>query len=73
MEPDIERIQKCIDQLSEHFDSVQVFCTRHEMGTDDGTINCTQGQGNWFARYGQIRAWVVRMEESDREQMRERG
>jgi len=55
---DMRRIREACEVLSEHFDSVQIFATRHEMGTDDGTVNVSYGVGNWFARYGQIHQWM---------------
>ena len=41
--------------LREHFDSVQIFCTRHE-GTQ-GTTRVSYGTGDWFARYGVVKLW----------------
>lgn len=60
-DPDIERIEEAMDLLREHFDTVQVFCTRQD---PDGTVNLKIGVGNWFARYGQIKDWVNRAEET---------
>ncbi len=57
---DRDRILKMVEQharqLSEHFDSVQIFCTNQESGTGD-TTHYAFGQGNWFARYGQVAEW----------------
>lgn len=52
--------------LASSFDSVMIFCTKHEEGGD--TAHYSYGVGNWFARYGQITDWlnqerVVRAEE----------
>jgi hypothetical protein len=55
--------------LSEHFDSVQVFATRHEP-TDGGTINVNFGAGNWFARKGQVGEWLIKADERSREEAR---
>jgi hypothetical protein len=44
--------------LSEHFDSVQIFATRHESGAKDGTLHWQQGAGNWYARFGQVQEWL---------------
>lgn len=55
---DMGRIQECLNHLSEHFDTVQIFCTRHEAEIENGTIACTRGIGNWFARKGQVQEWV---------------
>ena len=55
---DLELVKQHVEQLGEHFDSVQIFVTRHEAGELDGTININTGAGNWFARYGHIRNWI---------------
>lgn len=34
-------------QLMEHFDSVQIICTKH---APDGTATYRSGDGNWYAR-----------------------
>jgi hypothetical protein len=63
---DIQRIDKCLQELGEYFDSVHVFATRHEPEVEDGTVSCNKGVGNWFCRYGQIREWVIKREEQQR-------
>ncbi len=59
-----DEVHKIIDahcnQLAEHFDSVQIFVTRHE--EDGGTRFASRGTGNWFAREGQVRAWVKKQD-----------
>lgn len=51
-------VQAHVAQLGEHFDTVQIFCTKHEPGLLDGTINIGLGSGNIFARIGQCSLWV---------------
>lgn len=68
--PDVIRCQEAAQALGEHFDSVQVFATRHEEGTSHGTINIHVGVGNWFARFGQVRDWVVKKEEETKVEIR---
>lgn len=63
---DTERVAKAAESLGEHFDSVQIFCSRHESGSHDGTIRVIKGCGNWFARYGQVREWMIREDEQSR-------
>lgn len=60
---DRERVQKHVNELLDHFDSVQIFTTRHMPAELDGTITCNRGGGNWHSRYGQVREWVVYEEE----------
>lgn len=59
--PDIVLLKATSARLSEHFDTVQIFVTRQ---TSDGTVNCQWGSGNWFARYGQIKQWLVKEDEA---------
>lgn len=66
---DVEIIRKAVDQLGEHFDSVQIFCTRHEGA--EGTGRYAIGGGNWFARYGQIVYWLHQQQEDARQEARE--
>lgn len=53
-------LDKAVADLYEHFDSVQIFATNHENET---TYSQTRGRGNWFARIGNIKAWVVRQDQ----------
>jgi hypothetical protein len=63
---DLRRLREVCQQLGEHFDSVQVFCTRHESGELGGTVNVQYGAGNWFARYGIVECWLVKEKEAMR-------
>ena len=45
-----EELRRHCDQLSEHFDSVQIFVTTGEM-------RGFRGAGNFAARYGQVALW----------------
>ncbi len=67
---DRERLKKSLHELSEHFDSVQILCTRYKGGDDGGTVNISMGEGNWFARYGQMKEWLIREEETSKESRR---
>lgn len=68
--PDVKRIDECLAHLGEHFDSVMIFATRNESGESDGTIRVQKGVGNWYARYGQVRQWIVRVDEDERDNAR---
>jgi hypothetical protein len=61
---DMALIKSHVSVLAEHFDSVQVFCTRHDNQNLKGTINVHYGSGDWFARYGHVSAWL-KSEEKD--------
>lgn len=43
-------------QLTEHFETVQVFVTIHE--SDGNTKSTRWGSGNYFARVGQVQMWL---------------
>lgn len=63
---DVALLKDAAEKLSEHFDSVMIFATRYESNLDGGTINVHWGEGNWFARYGQIMTWLVKQDEQTR-------
>lgn len=63
---DTERVDVALNSLSEHFDSVQIFVTRHEPAEEDGTIHTAKGVGNWFCRYGQVKEWLIAQDERTR-------
>lgn len=66
---DFQMVREHVNALAEHFDSVQIFCTRHE-GSMDATVNVHLGSGNWFARYGFVQNWLIRQDESERSSRR---
>ncbi len=68
-DPDMQLLDKAIESLGEHFETVQIFCTRNS-DDNNGTINAARGTGNWLARFGQVRLWIVGEEERTRSQMR---
>lgn len=62
---DVEKriVERAVDQLGEHFDSVQVFVTKYDSNDGDPiTIELFNGSGNWLTRYGQVKDWVLRRE-----------
>lgn len=63
LDPDMALIARHVDQLQGHFDTVQVLCTRHRTVTHGGTKYWTNGSGNYLARYGQAKEWVLREEQ----------
>lgn len=66
---DRKRIDDAVKTLSEHFDTVQIFVTRHE-GVLGGTVASTIYEGNFYARYGQIREWLLKTEEDMKDSRR---
>lgn len=63
LDEDMKRIRDACEVLSEHYDTVQIFVTRHDAGGVGGTVSATWGSGNWFARHGQVREWLVKDDE----------
>lgn len=61
---DMALVRKHLDLLSEHFDTVQIFCTRYNPNKttdsdEDGTTSrVNMGIGNFFARYGLVAYWL---------------
>lgn len=72
-EPDTEieeakvLVAEALKKLGEHFDAVQIFACRQGGGTKEGVINIAQGLGNWYARYGQAREWLIIQDEGSRQ------
>ena len=56
IDKDMLVIQKHVALLTEHFDTVHVFVTKH-VNNSEGTVQLNHGSGNYFARYGQIVVW----------------
>jgi hypothetical protein len=53
-----------VQRLKHHFDAVQVFAS-FQCGEE--THGLTDGVGNWYARVGQVSAWLDRQEPEDSE------
>lgn len=68
-DPELKLIQDAINTLSEHFDSVHIFVTRHE-NDETGTYSIQRGSGNWWARLGFIKAWLLRQDAQEHEKGR---
>jgi hypothetical protein len=58
---DLAKLRNAAAQLMEHFDTVQIFVTRH-VDYETGTIAAQFGDGNWYARRGQIGNWIVKQD-----------
>lgn len=66
---EVERqVKDAICKLGEHCDSVQVFVTI--VDPEDKTTHSFQlGTGNWYARLGQVKEWVKRIDLRDEAEM----
>jgi hypothetical protein len=56
-----KKIINCAKELSENFDTVQIFLTKHSnvSAEIEDTEALYYGLGNKFAIYGQIKNWVL--------------
>lgn len=54
----LNRIKLICKELVPHVDTVQIFITKHE-SSEIGTTQMSWGEGNFFARYGQISQWLI--------------
>jgi hypothetical protein len=65
---DLEMVEKHVQALIEHFDSVQIFVSRYnpngldEIESEGTTTWIQKGRGNYFSRYGQVKHWLVKEE-----------
>ncbi len=61
-----EIVNRACAQLAEHFDSVQIFVTRHK-GENQVTQNMEVGRGNFYARLGHVREWLCMQDQFTRQ------
>lgn len=59
-EADMSMLRNATAKLMEHFDTVHIFATRHN-GVD-GTTTACYGEGNWYARRGQVGDWITKQD-----------
>lgn len=62
-----EHVQKLADDLGEHFDAVQILCSRQSEVRVTHFVS--KGCGNWYARFGMC----AEQAEHSRESMRRTG
>lgn len=53
-----EIVDRAAASLAEHFDSVQIFVTKHD-GGKQVTRSLESGKGNMQARLGHVHQWLV--------------
>jgi hypothetical protein len=58
---DMKMLRDSTARLMEHFHTVHIFATRH-ISTDEGTTAAQYGEGNWYARRGQIGDWITKQD-----------
>lgn len=62
-------LDRHVAQLREHFDAVQIVAVKH-INDSEGTISYSNGAGNWYARTGLMREWLLKIDERERESIR---
>jgi hypothetical protein len=63
----VKFIDAHVSQLAEHFENVQIFCSRTVEG-GEYTLGIHRGAGNVYAREGQAREWLVEQDETVRQE-----
>ena len=68
-----ERLRLSAIHLKEQaqLDTVHVFATKRVLGRK--TMIYDVGEGDWYARYGQVREWLLQEDEIIRDKVRSRG
>ncbi len=56
---DMKKVKRAAAQLAEHFDCVQIFVTSQK---GEITRQICRGEGNYSARYGMCREWILTQE-----------
>ena len=69
MADDIAVIDAAIDTLTCHFENITIFASRHDPSTGN-TLSTWRGRGNWHARHGHVREWLIKQDEQARIEMR---
>ena len=64
---DLKVLERCLHELGEYFDSVNIFVTKME---GEKTFHAIYGSGNFFARLGLVREWLIKQDENVRESHR---
>lgn len=49
-------VRQAVMMLREHFDNVQIFC--NSASPQIGTMVCSDGAGNHYARVGHVQRWL---------------
>jgi hypothetical protein len=67
-----EVVRKCLEALGKHFDNIQIFANKlivsGEETDEEGnkiselSVAYNDGKGNLYARYGQVKQWILDQE-----------
>jgi len=56
-------VERAVQEIGEHVDSVLIFVTKKRTDGGRGTWHISQGIGNWFAQFGQVSHWLQEQKE----------
>lgn len=65
----LELLKNQCEFLKTSFDTIHIFATKY---SDDDTASFQVGIGNWKARIGQIKDWIIEQDEMTRENARKK-
>lgn len=65
---ELKIVEDCVARLREHFETVEIFVTTIR---EKRTRSLNSGAGNYYARIGQIKEWIIRDEEFVRNDARQ--
>ena len=68
----LKAMEEALAKLRDHFENVQIFCSRLDPDGSCDTQRLILGKGNMYARVGQVRDWLTMAEEQTREEAREK-
>lgn len=52
-------VREAVMKISEHVDAVTILVSKKREDGEAGTWRLVVGSGNYYARYGQIKEWVI--------------
>lgn len=55
-------VLQAVNNLAEHVDAVTILVNKRRNDGGEGTWQMVNGRGNWFARFGHAKAWVLQSE-----------
>jgi hypothetical protein len=61
---DLAVVDRALAIVKQHFDNVMIFANRLDITDGASSVNVQKGLGNYYARYGHCRAWVMKQDES---------
>ena len=67
---DLKWLNRLADVIDERFDSVLILVTKRDITKTGSTAHFSIGRGNYYARMGQVREYLVKEDEISRVEAR---